>query len=203
MKNNAQELEVKYYIRDLEALRRRLQELEAREVQPRTHEVNLRFDTPQRRLSAALQVLRLRKDRDVRLTYKGPTEDHQGVRQRQEIEFAVSDFESAKIFLEALGFEVAMLYEKYRAAYELDGVEVSLDEMPFGNFSELEGPDPGRIREVNRKLGLDWEARIPAGYIELFAQLCQKLELPFRDLSFENFAGRAVSPEDLGVVPAD
>jgi len=31
----------------------------------------------------------------------------------------------------------------------------------------------------------------------------ERLELPFEDLTFENFAGLTVAPSDLGVEPAD
>jgi len=63
------------------------------------------------------------------------------------------------------------MYEKYRTSYKLDGVLVTLDEMPFGNFSELEGPDAESIRRVAEKLGVNWEARIADSYTALFAHL--------------------------------
>jgi len=200
---NNQELEVKYYLKDLSGLERRLKGLGAQLHQPRTHEVNLRFDTPQGELSRGLQVLRLRRDKTSRLTYKGPSQFQEGVRVRTEIEFEVSDFEAARALLEALGYRVAMMYEKYRASYELEQVEITLDEMPYGDFAELEGPDPGRIQEINRRLGLDWSARVSESYVVLFNQLVQRLGLDFRDLSFENFSGLKPTPEQLGVRPAD
>ena len=139
----------------------------------------------------------------ARLTYKGPASGLGGARLRQELEFEVSDFDMARLFLEALGYQVMLIYEKYRAAYDLDGVEVSLDELPYGTFVEIEGPDPSAIQSVTRKLGLDWEATIPASYTVLFDQVKARLNLAFRDLSFENFAGLQVTPDDLGVHPAD
>jgi adenylate cyclase class 2 len=198
-----QELEVKYYLHDLSALERRLNTVGAQLVQPRTHEVNLRFDTPQGELSHTYQVLRLRRDIANRLTYKGPSRVQGGARLRTEIEFEISDFEAARAFLEALGYQVALLYEKYRTVYELEGVEVSLDEMPYGDFAELEGPDPERIQAVNQRLELDWSARAPESYVGLFIQLRQRLGLEFRDLSFENFSNLEVEPEQLGVRSAD
>ena len=107
-----QELEVKYLISDLAGLESRVQELGALKFQPRTHEVNLRFDTPSGDLAQKYQVLRLRQDIETRLTFKGPAHTEQGVRIRQEIEFTVGDFDAARLFLEALGFQVSMIYEK-------------------------------------------------------------------------------------------
>ena len=56
----------------------------------------------------------------ARFTFKGPSEEEEGgILSRQEIEFVVGDFESAKQFLEALGYEVVVFYEKFRTTYEL------------------------------------------------------------------------------------
>jgi len=198
-----QEIEVKFYIADLPALEAKLKRLNARLVQSRTHEVNLRFDTADEALKRSFQVLRLRQDKAARMTYKGPSQYQEGARLRQEIEFEVSDFEAARRLLEALGYQVSMMYEKYRAAYELDGVEITLDEMPYGNFAELEGPDTKALRIVNEKLGLDWETRAPESYTTLFDRLRETMGLTFSDLSFENFGHLDVSPAALNLRPAD
>jgi adenylate cyclase, class 2 len=203
MTTNDQELEVKYYIADLPALEKRLQSLGAQLVQPRIHELNLRFDVASGEMLRTNQVLRLRQDTEARLTYKGPSQDEEGVRVRQEIEFIVSDHRAARAFLEALGYHVSMGYEKYRTTYDLDGAHVVLDEMPYGNFTEIEGPDPATIQAINRRLGLDWEKRVPLSYTFLFDLLREKLSLPFTDLSFENFQQLSISPADLDVQPAD
>jgi adenylate cyclase class 2 len=198
-----QEIEIKLYLSDLPAFRQRLEARGAGLVEARLHEVNLRFDTPGGDLTRTAQVLRLRRDSAARLTYKGKGDTSGEVFVRREIEFTVGDFQAAQAFLEALGFTVSLLYEKYRTTYDLDGVHVTLDEMPFGNFSELEGPDAGSIRLVAEKLGVNWEARIADSYTSLFERLKDKLGLAFRDLSFENFRGIVVPPQALGVQPAD
>ena len=200
---NDQELEVKFFVADLAAVEARLQALEARLLQPRVHEVNLRFDTPDGELSRQFRVLRLRQDEAARLTYKGPSEYQEGVRLRQEIEFTVGDFGAAQRFLEALGYRVALMYEKYRTTYELEGVHVTLDKMPYGTFIEIEGPDPASIRHVNEQLGLNWDHRVPESYTMLFERLRDTLDLSFTDLSFANFAGLDISMEAINVKPAD
>jgi adenylate cyclase class 2 len=198
-----QELEVKFYVSDLAEVGRRLHALDAHLSQPRILEVNLRFDTPDGELGRQFRVLRLRQDAIARLTYKGPSSGLEGVRLRQEIEFEVSDFAAARAFLDALGYQVTMIYEKYRTAYDLDGVEVSLDELPYGTFVEVEGPDPAAIRQVTARLGLDWEAAVPASYTVLFDQFKAHHGHDMRDLSFANFAALHVTPADLDVRPAD
>ena len=198
-----QEIEVKYYLQDLAAFRQRLLSAGAFLTQPRVKEINLRFDTPQRDLSQKAQVLRLRQDEAAHLTFKGPGALEGGVLSRQEIEFEVSDFAAARRFLEALGYRVFTTYEKIRENFTLAGVQVSLDEMPFGNFTELEGPNPEAIRKLAESLGLAWERRIAMSYLELFARLKTRLALPFDDLTFEAFRDLTIRPEDLGAQPAD
>jgi len=197
------EQEAKFYIRDLVALEKRLAALGATLVQPRTLEKNLRFDTADRRLSATFQALRLRQDRVCRLTYKGASDPHAQVSARRELEVEVSDIETTAAILEALGFEISVRYEKYRAAYRMGDVEVSLDEMPFGSFCEIEGPDPASIERAAGELGLDWKARSKLSYLVLFADLKRSLGLDVSDLTFEAFDQLQISARDLGLSAAD
>jgi adenylate cyclase class 2 len=203
MGQDQQELEIKLYLADLPAFKSKLESSGARLVEPRLHEVNLRFDLPGGELTKNLQVLRLRQDSAARMTYKGPGETIDGVYARREIEFSVSDFQSAQALLEALGYRVSMMYEKYRTMYSLEGLQVTLDEMPYGNFTEIEGSDTSAIHRVAGELGLGWEARILESYTSLFDLLKNRRGLTIRDLSFANFVDIEVTPSDLGVVPAD
>ena len=203
MESNQQELEIKLYLLDMSAFQQRVESLGGQLIEPRLHEINLRFDTPDEQLTRASQVLRLRQDTAARLTYKGPGETIDGVHARREIEFTVSDYQSARTLLEALGYQVSLMYEKYRTTYELDGLQVTLDEMPYGNFTEIEGPDGKQIRAAADDLGVNWEARIVQSYTTLFEQLRQKKGYTFHDLSFDNFSSKDISPADLGVIPAD
>jgi adenylate cyclase class 2 len=198
-----EELEVKLYVDNLKAIEERLKSKGATPEQARVHEINLRFDTRDGELSRSSQVLRLRKDTASRLTYKGPGEMKDGVKARRELEFTVGDFDLARAFLEALGYQVILIYEKYRATYMLEGTSVSLDELPYGNFVEIEGPDSETIHRVAGALGVDWDARIPESYTALFDQLRQVKELAFRDLTFENFTNLIISVAELGVRAAD
>jgi adenylate cyclase, class 2 len=197
------ELEIKLYLTNLATFQARLGEAGAQLICPRLHEVNLRYDTPDNALTKNYQVLRLRQDNAARLTYKGPGEIVGGVHDRREIEFTVDDFQAADHLLQALGYQVSLMYEKYRTTYTIMDVQVTLDEMPYGDFVEIEGPDAKSIQVVTQQLGLSWEARVLASYTSLFDHLKTTRNLEFRDLSFENFVGLQISPQDLGVKPAD
>jgi adenylate cyclase, class 2 len=198
-----QEIEIKFYVHDLSAIEARLFANGAQLVQGRVLETNLRFDKPSQELEKSARVLRLRRDTEARLTYKGPAESLDGVRKREEIEFIVSDFRKARQLLEALGYQVSMIYEKYRRLYDLLGTHVALDEMPYGNFVEIEGPDVETIQAVNSLLGLNWDVCVPFSYSALFDQLKLQFNLDFRDLTFLNFTNISVDSIDLGVVSAD
>lgn len=198
-----QELEVKLFVSDLDAVKKKLITLGASEKQARTHELNLRFDTVRGELTRDYKALRLRSDTAARLTYKGPSSSKDGVRVRQEIEFEVSDFKAARALLGALGYQVAMIYEKQRAEYSLLGTEISLDELPYGNFVEIEGDDPQVIRQVSDMLGLNWETRVFDSYVTLFTRLRSVYNLDFRDLIFDNFEDLVFSLETLGIKAAD
>jgi adenylate cyclase class 2 len=203
MSNSEQETEAKFYVQDLERISASLQDAKAHLVQARVLEKNLRFDLPDGRLRAAGQVLRLRYDTEARLTYKGENKNTQGVLSREEIEFVVEDFEKAKKFLAALGYQQVFYYEKYRTTYELDHIEIMMDELPYGNFVELEGETEETIRTLSKKLNLNWDATIERSYSALFEDVRKNMDLSFRDLSFENFANIQVNATHLGVQAAD
>ena len=196
------EQEVKFWVPDLDAFRLHLEQMGAEQVHPRVAEYNLRLDTPDRALQRAKRVLRLRRDVRQTLTYKGPPLDTQGVRVRTEIEVEVGDLDAARRLLEALGFQTVLVYEKYRTTYRWRDVFITLDEMPYGTFVEIEGPSPDAVAAAARALNLDMTAAIPESYAALFARLKAHYHLPFRDLTFANFAEHAVDLRALNLRPA-
>lgn len=198
----AQEIEAKFFVQNLDELQRRLETLGARLAKPRVRELNLRFDTEEDSLRQSGRVLRLRQDAVARITYKESSQVQNGALSRRELEFTVSDFGAAREFLEALGYKISFIYEKYRTTYRLDELEVDLDEMPYGKFVEIEG-QASPLESAAAKLELKWDTSIHLSYSQLFEGLRSKRNLSFRDLTFENFKDLQVSPTDLGVQPAD
>ncbi len=187
------ETEVKLWATDLAAIADRLSALGAECVQPRTAERNWRYDRPDRSLSARGEVLRLRQDSQARLTFKAPHSNSPHT--RIELEIGVSNFEMTDRLLQALGFQVMWCYEKFRTTYRLDTCEIALDELPFGDFVEIEGDSLMAIEAVVAQLGMGDAPRFRLSYSELFFRLRDQLQLPFRDLTFENF--RALARADL------
>lgn len=200
MPQPAKETEVKFYVRDLQKVRRRLLALGADLTSPRLLERNFRFDTPDRRLSAGGEVLRLRQDSHAWLTYKKALNSFE---ERTEIETGVDDFEATRELLVALGYEPTLCYEKFRETFHLDPVEVMLDELPIGCFFEIEGPTMEAVQETAARLGLSWERRVRMSYMRLFELLSQKLGLAVQDITFATFADLPpVLPDDLALMDA-
>ena len=199
------EIEVKFLVDDLVGWRERLLAAGAVLVKPRVYERNVRLDTADQALLQKWQLLRLRQDTAVRLTFKGPAGDDvvSEAKVREELEVTVGDFDTAVLIFQRLGFAPVQVYEKYRETFQLAGVEVVLDEMPFGNFLELEGSEDG-IRTAVAALGLDWGKRLTTNYLAIMAQLKARHNLPFDDITFANFANVVVSVADiLGVTTTD
>lgn len=195
------EIEAKFYLRHLEDIRKRVIAHDALLKTTRLLERNLRFDTPDRELAGKKHVLRLRQDNRTTLTFKRPRGQ---VETRDEFEIEIDDFESGRKILEALGYAVTTLYEKYRETYQIDFIQVMLDELPFGCFVEIEGPSIESIRQMSDQLGLPWERRVQASYVELFDRIRRPLAIDFEEITFENFKGLApVDPKLLGVLQVE
>src|SRR5215467_3480530 len=167
-----EEIEVKFLIEDLGAIRQRLVALGATLTTPRTYEENLLFDTPDAQLRHQGRLLRLRRDRRNRITYKEPSTHHASdFKIMQEYEVEVSDFDQAHTILTKLGFILSLRFEKYRESFTYQGAEIVLDEVPFGTFMEIEGSQEA-IRAVVAALGLNFNVRLVSSYVDIFDTVC-------------------------------
>ena len=203
-----QEVEAKFYVMNLKRVEARLHKLDALLIQPRVLETNIRFDLPDANLRSERRVLRLRYDTEARLTYKDPSQNEQGVLSRREIEFTVEDFDRAKQFLEALGYQPIFYYEKYRTTYALqpseDSIYIMLDELPYGNFVEIEGEILESIQAAASALDLKWDTAIAKSYNALFELL--RVTRPNLDptyLTFTALDALDIKAEELSVRAAD
>jgi adenylate cyclase class 2 len=187
-----EEIEVKFVIADLPALRQRLLTLGATLATPRTYEENVLFDTPDGQLTRQGRVLRVRRDRRNTITYKEPPiQPDPDFKVLDEYEVQVSDVAPAHAILVKLGFRPTLRYEKYRETFTYQGAEIVLDEVPFGVFMEIEAPRDV-IRSLAAALGLDFEARLVASYSEIFAAVCATYNLAITDMTFEAFRSLAI-----------
>ena len=180
------EIEVKYHITDISALRLSLIDLGARSS-GRLFEENIRLEDARDSLISSKSLLRLRRDAKNTLTYKQAlTENDNQYKIYREIETEVTDFDATRRILESLGFFPRQVYEKYRETFAFKNASLCLDTMPYGDFLEIES-ERIRIRELSDLLGFSWETRILATYLEMFEHLKKEVPLPFGDLTFANF----------------
>lgn len=192
------EVEVKFWVADLAAFRELLLAAGGRLLRPRVYEHNVRYDTAGNRLLERDELLRLRQDMAVTLTFKGRDlgAGQSEAKVREEVEIEVDDFDRAANLIERLGFEPKQVYEKYRETFQMGEVEVVLDELPFGSFVELEGGEAA-IKATAALLELDWNQRIVTNYLDLMARLKAHYALPFDDLTFANFKDLSITVADI------
>jgi len=187
-RGNSVEVELKYLAADLDDVRRRLREAGARLEGPRSLETNATFDDANEGLRASERLLRLRDGNE--LTVKIPVEDDQ-FKARREITAHIADGSIEEI-LAALGYRPTWRYEKYREGWDLDGMWITLDEMPFvGPVVEIEG-DRDKIAGTAAKLGLTGLETSTGNYRSLYEAYRLEHGLAPGDMTFaaEAEAGR-------------
>ncbi len=91
-------------------------------------------------LSEKGAVLRIRKiEGKTILTYKQRVQNDSDVKHQIEYETIVENAEETEKIIESLGFEKALIYEKRRQTWLFRETEIVLDELPFGQYMEIEG----------------------------------------------------------------
>ncbi|MDR2901951.1 MAG: CYTH domain-containing protein [Lactobacillales bacterium] len=104
--------------------------------------------------------LRIRDEGDkVTMTYK--QFDANAVDGCRELEITVSDFDKAVLLTRLIGMPQATYQESKRETWEMDGVEIVIDEWPWIKpYIEIEGKSESALRAAAAKLGFDWRAAI-------------------------------------------
>jgi len=180
------EIEVKFYLGDIESIQRRILALGA-ESKGRVFESNVRYEDENNTLIRKKSLLRLRRDAKTTLTFKSsPPVASTQFKVFNELEVVVSDFETMNQILQKLGFHPEQIYEKWRETLILDQTWFYLDTMPYGTFLEIEGSEKD-IRAYAASLGLNWHKRILLNYLEIFEIMRKKQNLKFKDPTFKNF----------------
>ena len=124
------------------------------------------YDTTEGALRARGCALRLRRDGDQAIvTFKGPVEPGL-MKVRLEFETGATDYDATRRILEALGYEVAFRYQKYREEFGDASCVVAVDESPIGTFVELEG-DGDRIAALATQLGFGPAQYLTSSYYRL------------------------------------
>lgn len=185
------ETEIKFRVEDAVRLAARLREAGFHEETPRTFEMNVLFDTPERKMRARTEILRIRSygGRWVithkRLPYGRPGEDVH--KHRIETETQVGDGEVLAEVFRSIGLVEAFRYEKWRSEWSDGKGHCVIDETPIGVFAELEG-EAEWIDQTAGKLRVERSAYITLSYGRLFEQWCVEHNCAAKDLTFEAIA---------------
>ncbi len=191
------EVEIKFLVQDLGALRARLRELGFHLVTPRKHELNVVYDLPGQPLRRRGELLRLRNfGGRWTLTHKAPGAPGRH-KSRMETETGVTDGRQTHLILRALGFLPTFRYEKFRSEWSDAKGHVVLDQTPIGNVAEIEGPARW-IDLIATRLGVPRKAYITATYSELFRAWKRKTGSPAEEMTFAAVRGRNRPSGDRG-----
>ncbi|MFN3412677.1 MAG: class IV adenylate cyclase [Thermoanaerobaculum sp.] len=164
----SREEELKFTVPSLVTLRARLLEFGWQPSKGPILEENWVLDDRKGNLRQRGCLLRVRRWGEQKtLTFKGPARFRRGVKEREELEVAVSDEQVVLSILASLGFAVAFRYQKLREELVAGVVKASLDSTPMGDFLELEGPGE-EIRRTAAALGLVPEQALTGSYLELW-----------------------------------
>lgn len=161
------EIEAKFLNVNHDLIRTRLRELGARCTQANRLMKRITMDFADKRLRhTANGWVRLRDEGDkITLTYKQMND--RSLHGMKEVEVVVDDFSKAELFLRALGVERSAYQETKRESWELEEVEVDLDEWPWIHpFVEVEGPNEAAVWQAVERLGLN-RAQAQFGGVEV------------------------------------
>jgi adenylate cyclase class 2 len=83
------------------------------------------------------------------------------IEDQKELCLEINDFNKAVNFLELIGCEKKAYQESKRELWEIDGVEITIDEWPFLEpYIEIEGKTEKAVKIVSEKLGFNYKDAI-------------------------------------------
>ncbi|MCL5010721.1 MAG: class IV adenylate cyclase [Patescibacteria group bacterium] len=182
MAENNREIEVKFKTENRSQMQEKINGLGA-VYAGEAFERTILFDTPADSLREQGKFLRLRSGFKNVITLKTKI-SNPDFKEREEIELEISDLPKMKIILEGLGFSKRRIMEKRRQKWNLGEAEITLDELPFGDYLEIEASE-ALIREIAAKLGFDFNDKITLSYWGLWREIAKPQESNQGDIVFK------------------
>jgi adenylate cyclase, class 2 len=188
---SGKEVEIKFFVDDLDTLNRKLKRTGFKLQTRRTHEMNTLFDTPDSALRGRGELLRIRKyGDDWVLTHKAKSgKETAKHKSRIETETQVADGKKLETIVRALGFQPSFTYEKFRAEWADGKGHVVVDETPIGNIAEIEGPARW-IDQTARALGITPDQYVTKNYATLFEEWKQRTGSKAQNMTFREVGKR-------------
>ena len=149
------EYEATYINIDKNNMRKKLVEAKANLIRKEFLQKRVVFDLPKgNHISGGW--LRVRDEGD-KITMSLKIVDGDQIHNQKETQLTVDSFEEARNFLTDIGCEEKAYQESKRELWDMDGVEITIDEWPFLEpFVEVEGKSEKQVKTVSEKIGFDY-----------------------------------------------
>lgn len=143
---------------DKDNIRGRLKSAGAKLIKPEFLQKRIVFDMPHGYDGQSFARVRDEQDK-ITMTYKKICGDK--IEDQKEINLTINDFQKGVDFLEAIGCIKKAYQETKREIWNLDNVEVCIDEWPFVEpFVEVEGKSEKDVKTVSEKIGFDYSSAL-------------------------------------------
>lgn len=149
----------------------------------RAHELTVMYDNSDQHMNKKDARLRVRTkttgdgNSEVSISYKQPL-SREGLKREIEYQTIVKSKEMLELIIDEMGYKQVSSYERYRTDYHIgsgdDLIEISIDELPFGNFVEIEGSNLEKISDLALKLGFNKDMHIENSYDGIFNTIERK-----------------------------
>ena len=137
-------------------IRKRLKKAGAKLIRPEFLQKRVPFHLPKDKRSKDAW-LRVRDEGD-KITLSLKVVDGKKIENQKEICLEVNDFNKAVKLLELIGCKKKSYQETKRELWELDNVEITIDEWPFLEpFVEVEGKSEAKVKRVSEKIGFNYD----------------------------------------------
>jgi len=140
---------------DKNEIREKLKKAGAKLLRPEFLQKRIPFDLPKEKREKNKFVRVRDEGNKITLSYK--SFEGEKIEDQKEICVEVSNFEDTVELLKLIGCEPKSYQETRRELWELDGVEIMIDEWPFLEpLIEIEGKSKEEVKKVSEKLGFDY-----------------------------------------------
>ncbi|MDI9643398.1 MAG: class IV adenylate cyclase [Archaeoglobales archaeon] len=149
--------------------------MEIAEFLEEKEEFDVYFNHPCRDFAKTDEALRIRLEKKVKLTYKGPKVDSE-TKSREEVNVEVSGFEETLKLLEFLGFRKFRSVKKHRKIYKKGNAMICVDSVEgLGEYVEIEVEgglqNKDEIFRIAEILGYSKKESIRLSYLEMLEKI--------------------------------
>lgn len=122
------------------------------------------------------------RDEGDKITMTVKVVDGADIENQREATLIVNDFEQSRNFLKLVGFREKAFQETKREIWQLDEVEITIDEWPFLEpFVEVEGKSEAAVKAAAEKIGLDYKKALFCSTDFLYSRKYNLPEIIFTD----------------------